>query len=93
MIGFQLILPVTNHNDTKNLMGHRVHAEGAQIYQMNRQINSLNLFGMLQAKIDRFARKIDSLPKKKKHLEIAFLVGPGGQTVDSSELPYLPTYP
>ena len=47
MIGFQLILPVTNHNDTKNLMGHRVHAEGAQIYQMNRQINSLNLFGML----------------------------------------------
>ena len=36
---FQLILPVGNHSVTKNLTGHRMHIEGPQIYQMNRQIN------------------------------------------------------
>ena len=32
---FQLILPVANHNVTKNLTGHRMHVAGPQIYQMN----------------------------------------------------------
>ena len=45
---FQLILQVTNHNLTKNLTGHRMHVKGPQIYQMNRQINSLqNMCDML----------------------------------------------
>ena len=58
---FQLILPVPNHNVTKDLMGNRMHVEGPQTYQMNRQINSFqNVCDMLYAKIDRLARKIDS---------------------------------
>ena len=59
---FQLILPVANHNVKKNLTGHRMHVEGPQIYQMNCQINSFqNMCDMLFAKIDRLARKIDSM--------------------------------
>ena len=62
---FQLILPVPNHNVTKNLTDHRMHVECPQMYQMNRQINSFqNVCDMLYAKIDRVARKIDSLQKK-----------------------------
>ena len=57
----QLILPVPNHNVTKNLTDHRMHVECPQMYQMNRQINSFqNVCDMLYAKIDRLARKIDS---------------------------------
>ena len=40
MTRFKLILPVRNHDVTKNLAGHRMHVEGPQICQMNRQINS-----------------------------------------------------
>ena len=40
MTRFQLILPVRNHDVTKNLAGHLMHVEGPQICQMNRQINS-----------------------------------------------------
>ena len=36
---FQLILSVDSHNVTKNLTGHRMHVEGPQVYQMNRQTN------------------------------------------------------
>ena len=61
---FQLILPVANHNVTKNLTGHRMHVESPQIYQMNRQINSFqNMWGMLLEKYYRLARKIDSLQR------------------------------
>ena len=42
---FQLILPVPNHNVTKNLRGHSMHIEGPQIYQMNRQNNSFQNMG------------------------------------------------
>ena len=57
MTWFQLILPVPNHNVTKNLTGLRTHIEGPQIYQMNRQIDSFqNMCDKLQAKIDRLAR-------------------------------------
>ena len=34
---FQLILPVHSHNITKNLTGHRMHVEGHQIYQINKE--------------------------------------------------------
>ena len=45
-------------------MGHRMHLEGPQMYQMNRQINSFqNVCDMLWAKIDSLTRKIDSLQK------------------------------
>ena len=37
---FQLILPLPNHDVTKNLTDHRMHVEGPQIFQINRQINS-----------------------------------------------------
>ena len=48
MTGFQLILPVPNHNVTKDLMSHRMHVEDPQLYQMNRQINSFqNICDML----------------------------------------------
>ena len=40
MIRSQLILPVADHNVTKNLTGHRMHVEGPLKYQMNSQINS-----------------------------------------------------
>ena len=61
---FQLILPVANHNVTKNLTGHSMHVEGPQIYQMNRQINSFQKkCDMLQAKFDRLARKIKFVQK------------------------------
>ena len=49
-------------------MGHRMHVDGLQTYQMHRQIISLqNMCDMLRAKIDRLARKIDSLQQKKPH--------------------------
>ena len=45
---FQLILPVWNHDVTKNLTGHRMNVEGTQIYHMNRQTNSFqNMYDML----------------------------------------------
>ena len=70
MIRFQLILPVANHNVTKNLTGHRMHVEGPQIYQMNCQINSFqNMCDTLKAKINSLARKIDSL---QKHVKIGY---------------------
>ena len=40
MTRFQLILPVADHNVMKNLMGQRMHVEGPQIYQINRQTSS-----------------------------------------------------
>ena len=43
---FQLILPVDSHV-TENLTGHRMHAAGTQICQINRWNNSFqNLYGM-----------------------------------------------
>ena len=36
----QLMMQVPNHNVTKNLTGHRMHVEGPQIYEMNRQTNN-----------------------------------------------------
>ena len=81
----QLILLVANHNVTKNLTGHRMHVEGPQIYQMNRQTNSfLNMCDMLGAKIDGLSRKrseekISRITKNKrcykKHFETS---GPTG---------------
>ena len=51
-----------------------MHVDGPQKYQMNRQINSFqNMCDMLDAKIDRLARKIDSL--QKKHFKITFFGG------------------
>ena len=35
-------MPVPNNNVTKNLTGHRMHVEGTQIYQINRQIDSFH---------------------------------------------------
>ena len=56
---FQLILTVQNHYVTKNLTDHRMHIEGPQLHQMNRQINSFqNMCDMLKTRIDRLARKI-----------------------------------
>ena len=47
MTRFQLILPVANHNVTKNLTGHRMQVAGTQIYQVNRQINGFqNMYSM-----------------------------------------------
>ena len=47
-----------SHNVTNNLTGHRIHLEGPQIYQINRQTNSFqNMCDMLYVKIDRLARK------------------------------------
>ena len=57
-----------------------MHVEGPQICQINRWNNSFkNMYGMLQAPIDRFARKIDFV--QKKHLIFAFIGG------HESELP------
>ena len=42
------------------------HVEGPQMYQINSQTNSFqNMCDMLKITIDRLARKIDSLQKKK----------------------------
>ena len=74
MTRFQLILPVPDHNVTKNLTGHRMHVEGPQIYQINRQTNSFqNMYDMPKAKVDPLARKIDSF--QEKHLKIAYFAG------------------
>ena len=55
----QLILPVADHNVMKNVTGKRMHVEGPQIYQINRQTNSFQIMcAMQKAKIDRLARKI-----------------------------------
>ena len=55
MTRFQLILPVANHNVTKNLTGHRMHVEGPQIYQMNSQTNSFqNMCDILYSEISDF---------------------------------------
>ena len=41
----QLMMQVPNHNVTKN---HRMHVEGPQIYEMNRQTNNFqNICTML----------------------------------------------
>ena len=65
---FRLILPVHSHNVTKNLTGHRIHLEGPQIYQINRQTNSFqNMCDMLKAKVDRLARKIEFV--QQEHLK------------------------
>ena len=65
MMSFQVILPVGNHNVTKNLTGQRMHVAGSEIYQMNRHINSFqNMCDILEAKIDCLARIINSLKKK-----------------------------
>ena len=45
--------------------GSQYAHRGPQIYQINRQYNSYqNMCDMLQAKIDHFARKLDSLQKQ-----------------------------
>ena len=49
------------YHKSENLTGHRMHVEGPQIYQMNRQ----NMCDMLSAKIDCLARKINFLQQKK----------------------------
>ena len=60
MTRFQLILPVADHNVMKNLTGKRMHVEGPQIFQINRQTNSFqNMCDMLKAEIDCLASKID----------------------------------
>ena len=46
ILKISLILPVVDHNITKNLKGHRMHVEGPQIYQMNRHINSFQNFNL-----------------------------------------------
>ena len=51
MTWFQLMVPVVNHNVTQNLTGRRMHVEGSQTYQMNRQTYSFqNTCDMLLAK-------------------------------------------
>ena len=71
MTRFQLILPVPDHDVTKNMTGLRSHVEGPQMYQINSQTNSFqNMCDMLKITIDRLARKIDSL--QKEHLRIAY---------------------
>ena len=40
ILKISLILPVVDHNVTKNLTGHWMHVEGPQKYEMNSQINS-----------------------------------------------------
>ena len=77
---FQLILPVDSQNVTKNRTGHRMHAEGSQICQINRWNNSFqNMYGMQKGTIDRLARKIDFV--QKKNLKIGYF------DVHESELP------
>ena len=69
MTRFQLILPVDSHNVTKNLTGQWMHVAGPQICQINCWNNSFqNMYGMLKAKIDRLAKKIEFCAKKK-HLK------------------------
>jgi len=71
MTRFQLILPVDSQNVTKNRTDHRMHVEGLQICQINRWNSSFqNMYGMLQAKIDRLDRKIDFV--QEKHLIFAY---------------------
>ena len=60
MTKYQLILPVDSQNVTKNQTCHRMHVEGPQLYQINFWTNSFqNMYGVLQATIDRLAGKID----------------------------------
>ena len=40
MIVYTVYTVSQNHNVTKNVTGHRMHEEGPQIYQINRQTNS-----------------------------------------------------
>ena len=69
MTRFQLILPVDSQNVTKNLTGHRMPVAGPQICQINHWNNSFeNMYGMIQATIDRLARKINFV--QKEHLKI-----------------------
>ena len=67
-----------------------MHVEGPQICHINRWNNSFqNMYGMLQATIDRFARKIDFVQKNTSktaifvctNLSYLTLEGPGRQTV------------
>ena len=76
---FRLILPVHSHNVTKNLTGHRIHLEGPQIYQINRQTNS-------------FQNMCDMLYVKIYCLCMGFLnsEGPGRETVDARPTSGLP---
>ena len=58
------MVSVSNHDVRKTLTDHRMHVEVPQIYQMNCQTNSFqNICDMLNAKIGRLARKINSLQK------------------------------
>ena len=74
MTRFQVILPVGNHNVTKNLTGQRMHVAGSEIYQMNRHINSFqNMCDILEAKIDclasRAARIVAALQRGCEEME------------------------
>ena len=92
-------MSVPNHDVTKNLTDHRIHVEGPQIYQMNRQNNNCqNISDMLKAKIDRLARKINSLQKNTSKLpsfvctNLGYLTleVPGQQMVDTRSTLGLP---
>ena len=84
----------------KELTGHRMHIDGPQMYQMNRQIDSFqNMSDMLWAKIDSLARTINSLQRKSitkspilvcMNLGYPTLEGPGQQTVDTRSTSGLP---
>ena len=90
---FRLILPVHSHNVTKNLTGHRIHLEGPQIYQINRQTNSFqNMCDMLYVKINRLARKNTSKSAIFVCTNMVFLnsEGPGRETVDARSTSGLP---
>ena len=80
---FQLMVPVPNHNVTKNLTGHRMHIEGPEISLINRQINSFqNMYDMLQAKIDRLARKLVFVQKKTSKSPIFVCTNVGYLTLE-----------
>ena len=76
----------------KNRTGHRMHVDGPQKDQINRQNNSFqNMYGMLQATIGQLARKINFVQKNiskspilvDTNLGYLTLEGPGRQTVDT----------
>ena len=83
MTRFQPILSLDYHDVTKKLTGHRMHVAGPQICQSNRWNNSFqNMYDMLQATIDRFARKIDFVQKSTSKSAILMDRNLGNLTVE-----------
>ena len=62
MTWFQLMVPVPNHDVTKNL-SHRMHLEGPQIHQMSRQSLTVRLIAF-RICVTCYRQKFTVLPGK-----------------------------